>query len=145
MTDANLGAGLLSQAGLKSGTLPAQEREALWQRIERSRTAVRRLKRFVVILMALLVVCFLTVTIAKNGPHHDEGIRLVLTWIASVGFIFAFYGGIIVLIKLVVQVVSARALEVSARLANMESLMESVAANLNRVAERLEQPAQPTK
>jgi hypothetical protein len=143
MNDAKIGAGLLNQAGLKPGILPPQEREALWQRIERSRAAVRRLKRLVVFLVALMVVCIVTVAIARNGPHRNEGIRLVLTWIANVGFILACYGGIIVVIGLVVQTISARALEVSSRLANIESLMESLAVNLNRVAERLEQPAQP--
>lgn len=144
MTDANMGTELLNQAGLKPGTLPPREREALWQRIERSRAAVRRLKRFAYLLVTLLVVCFLTVAIARNGPHRDEGIRLVLTWIASIGFIVACYGGIVVIIGLVVHTISARTLEVSSRLANMESLLESVAVNLDRVAERLEQrPAQP--
>jgi hypothetical protein len=143
MSETNLGAGLLKQAGLSAGTLPAQDREALRKRIEQANARVRRLKQLALLALTLFLLAIATAAVARNGPYRDQGIRLLLTHIAVFVYIVAAYGGVLLIIGLVLQVVSARALEMTGRLANMENLLEGVVVNLDRVAQRLENPNQP--
>ena len=143
MTQNKLGSELLAQAGIGRELMSAEDREALRRRIEGIDSRIQRLKRIILGAVALVVVCLAVLAIVRNGPHPDQGGRLVATRIAVAGFLVGFYGGIFCLLWMFLSRIVARSLEVSSRLANMESLLAYVSATLDRVAQRVEKPSAP--
>ena len=141
MTQNKLGSELLAQAGLAPGLMSDEDRQAMRRRIEGIDLRIWRLKRIVLGAIALVVVCLTVLAIVRNGPHPDEGGRLVATRVAVAGFLVGFYGGIFCLLWMFLSRMVVRGLEVSSRLANMESLLANVSATLDRVAQRMEKPS----
>ena len=143
MNPPHIGPELLQQAGLSSGTLTAQDREVLRQKIERLNTRAKRLKTAALAALALILFCIAVVAIARNGPDRNHGVRLAITYVATIGYLVGIYGGIGALIAMFIHRLSARALEVSSRLANMEVLLASAVFNLDRLAQQIENRSRP--
>src|SRR6266487_4216635 len=92
--ETNIGPELLQQAGLSSGTLTAQDRDALRKKIERLKGDVKRLKTVALAGLALLLMCIAVVAVARNGPDSNHGVRLTVTRVATIGFLVGVYGNI---------------------------------------------------
>ncbi len=138
MSETNLGSGLLQQAQLTPGALSAQDREALRQRIERTKALMRRLRRWALRAGILLLMSAIILAVGKSGKDH--GFFAVLSTVGTIGMLVGFYGGICTLIALFLQRVSIRAMEMGSRLANMESLLETVVIHLERLTQKMEKP-----
>jgi hypothetical protein len=136
----SLSSELLKQAGLSGATLPEHDREALWQRIRRSHDRARRLKKWALYAIALLATSIVMIVIAKNTGDQDRGVGLVLRYAGSAGAFLGTYGSVLLIATLLFHVTSGRSLEISGRLANMENLLEGMAAQLQQISPRRQNP-----
>ncbi len=139
MSETNLGSGLLQQAQL-TGALSAQDRERLRRHMERTQVLMRRLKYAALVCGVILAMSLVALAVAKMGPHKIQGGWRLLQNFGTIGALVGLDGGIFCLIALFLQRVSIRAMEMGSRLANMESLLESVVIHLERLTQKMEKP-----